>query len=98
MIASFRSPDAKVFLYCLIFEQKAEQELMKASGGIGKVFLEQVREREKIRLWKLKHLDPRKASRTPSADREPAYSLRFPSSVDACKQPFAHVDLSYHSA
>ncbi|CAG0915423.1 unnamed protein product [Notodromas monacha] len=71
--------------------KKTEEELLKASNGMGKVFLDQVREREKIRLWKLKHLDPRKASRTPSADREPSYSLRFPSSVDAFVSALRHV-------
>jgi len=71
--------------HSLPFEQKEEEELRKISTGIGKVFLQNVREREKLRQWKLAHLDPRNASRTPSAAREPAYRLRYESPVNACK-------------
>lgn len=66
-------------------KQKEEEELSKIATGIGKVFLQNVREREKLRQWKLAHLDPRNASRTPSAAREPAYRLRYESPVNACK-------------
>jgi hypothetical protein len=66
-------------------EQKEEEELSKIATGIGKVFLQNVREREKLRQWKLAHLDPRNASRTPSAAREPAYRLRYESPINACK-------------
>jgi actin-binding LIM protein len=65
--------------------QKEEEELSKIETGMGKVFLQNVREREKLRQWKLAHLDPRNASRTPSAAREPAYRLRYESPVNACK-------------
>jgi actin-binding LIM protein len=71
--------------HSLSVEQKEEEELRKISTGIGKVFLQNVREREKLRQWKLAHLDPRNASRTPSAAREPAYRLRYESPVNACK-------------
>jgi len=71
--------------HSLSVEQKEEEELSKISTGIGKVFLQEVREREKKRQWKLAHLDPRNASRTPSAAREPAYRLRYESPVNACK-------------
>jgi len=71
--------------HSLSVEQKEEEELSKISTGIGKVFLQNVREREKMRQWKLAHLDPRNASRTPSAAREPAYRLRYESPVNACK-------------
>ncbi|XP_075213733.1 actin binding LIM protein Uncoordinated 115a isoform X3 [Lycorma delicatula] len=63
--------------------KKEEQELSKIASGIGKVFLQNVREREKIRAWKQQHLDPRNASRTPSAAKEPAYRLRYQSPVNA---------------
>lgn len=43
--------------------KREEQELEKIATGIGKVFLQNVREREKIRQWKAAHLDPRNASR-----------------------------------
>lgn len=70
--------------------KKEEEELSKISTGIGKVFLQNVREREKMRQWKLAHLDPRNASRTPSAAREPAYRLRYESPVNA--SPSRNVD------
>ncbi|KAF2346430.1 hypothetical protein FHG87_022814, partial [Trinorchestia longiramus] len=63
--------------------KREEAELAKISTGIGKVFLQQVKEREKIRAWKATHLDPRNASRTPSATREPSGRLRFDSSYNA---------------
>ena len=43
--------------------KKEEVELSKIATGIGKVFLKNVKEREKIRMWKAAHLDPRNASR-----------------------------------
>jgi hypothetical protein len=70
---------------CVSAIQKEEEELSKIATGIGKVFLQNVRDREKLRQWKLAHLDPRNASRTPSAAREPAYRLRYESPVNACK-------------
>lgn len=63
--------------------KREEVELSKIATGIGKVFLQQVKEREKIRAWKATHLDPRNASRTPAADREPGNKLRFGSSLNA---------------
>lgn len=43
--------------------KKEEEELSKISSGIGKVFLKNVQEREKLKQWKAAHLDPRNASR-----------------------------------
>lgn len=43
--------------------KREEEELSKIASGIGKVFLKNVKEREKIRQWKAAHLDPRNASR-----------------------------------
>ncbi|XP_071524955.1 actin-binding LIM protein 3-like isoform X18 [Panulirus ornatus] len=63
--------------------KREEVELSKIATGIGKVFLQQVKEREKIRAWKATHLDPRNASRSPAADREPGNKLRFGSSLNA---------------
>ncbi|XP_071441388.1 actin-binding LIM protein 2 isoform X3 [Hetaerina americana] len=63
--------------------KKEEEELSKIATGIGKVFLQNVREREKMRQWKMSHLDPRNASRTPSAAREPVNRLRYESPVNA---------------
>ncbi|KAK6632947.1 hypothetical protein RUM43_012690 [Polyplax serrata] len=63
--------------------KKEEEELSKIATGIGKVFLQNVKEREKLRQYKLQHLDPRNASRVPSANKEPAYRLRYQSPVNA---------------
>ncbi|XP_039291677.1 actin-binding LIM protein 3 [Nilaparvata lugens] len=63
--------------------KKEEEELSKIATGIGKVFLQNVREREKLRAWKMSHIDPRNASRTPSAAKEPTYRLRYQSPVNA---------------
>lgn len=84
--------------------KREEEELSKIATGIGKVFLKNVKEREKIKQWKAAHLDPRNASRylhfklslvqsnvirffrirrTPSANKEPHYKLRFESPVGA---------------
>ncbi|XP_035709209.1 actin-binding LIM protein 3 isoform X2 [Folsomia candida] len=63
--------------------KKEEVELSKIATGIGKVFLQNVKEREKIRAWKMNHLDPRNASRTPSANKEPAFRLRYESPHNA---------------
>lgn len=43
--------------------KKEEEELSKIASGIGKVFLKEVQEREKIKMYKAAHLDPRNASR-----------------------------------
>ncbi|XP_044271565.1 actin-binding LIM protein 3 isoform X2 [Tribolium madens] len=63
--------------------KKEEEELSKISSGIGKVFLKDVKDREKLRQWKAAHLDPRNASRTPSANKEPSYRLRYDNPIGA---------------
>ncbi|XP_067142769.1 actin-binding LIM protein 2-like isoform X1 [Centruroides vittatus] len=63
--------------------KKEEEELSKIATGIGKVFLKTVKEREKLRAWKRANLDPRNASRTPSASKEPPVRLRYDSPVNA---------------
>jgi len=63
--------------------KKEEEELSKMGSGIGKVFLQEVREREKHQKWKVSHIDPRNASRCPSAAREPTYRLRYQSPINA---------------
>lgn len=64
--------------------KKEEQELSKIASGIGKVFLKTVHEREKVRAWKRAHMDPRNASRTPSAKTELPVRLRYDNPVNAC--------------
>lgn len=68
--------------------RKEKNELLKISTGIGKVFLKSVKEREKIRAWKMSHLDPRNASRNPSAKNELAHRLRYDNPVNACKHNY----------
>lgn len=64
--------------------QKEEQELSKIANGIGKIFLQTLKEREKLRAWKRANLDPRNASRTPSATRElPSRPLRYDNPMNA---------------
>mgnify|MGYP005607767801 CR=1 FL=1 len=43
--------------------KKEEQELEKIQTGIAKVFLKDVKDREKVKQWKKQNLDPRNASR-----------------------------------
>lgn len=43
--------------------KKEEEELSKIATGIGKVFLKEVKEREKLKKIKAANLDPRNASR-----------------------------------
>ncbi|XP_076266584.1 actin binding LIM protein Uncoordinated 115a isoform X6 [Rhynchophorus ferrugineus] len=63
--------------------KKEEEELTKIASGIGKVFLKNVKEREKIKQYKAANLDPRNASRTPSANKEPTYRLRYDNPMGA---------------
>lgn len=62
---------------------KEEEELSKIANGIGKIFLQTLKEREKLRAWKRANLDPRNASRTPSATRELPSRLRYDNPTNA---------------
>ncbi|XP_052745075.1 actin-binding LIM protein 3 isoform X2 [Bicyclus anynana] len=83
--------------------RREEQELSKIETGIAQVFLKEVKEREKLQQWKKQNLDPRNASRTPSASREagrlrysspvgasPSRSLDHPRALDAAPLPARH--------
>ncbi|XP_075679054.1 actin-binding LIM protein 3-like isoform X1 [Dermatophagoides pteronyssinus] len=63
--------------------KKEEEELSKIATGIGKVFLKTVKEREKIMAYRRANLDPRNASRTPSARTEIPARLRYDNPVNA---------------
>lgn len=63
--------------------KREESELNKMGHGIGQVFLSNLKEREK-RLRDFR-LDPRNASRTPSARLELPRRLRYDNPVNACK-------------
>ncbi|XP_015597126.1 actin-binding LIM protein 2 isoform X5 [Cephus cinctus] len=70
--------------------KKEHDELSKIDTGIAKVFLQdREKDRENLR-HKAAHVDPRNASRTPSAAREPAYRLRYESPVGA--SPSRNID------
>lgn len=56
--------------------KKEEQELLKIKTGMSTVILKDLKERAKYKQWKQQNLDPRNASRTPSAKIEPQYRLR----------------------
>lgn len=65
--------------------KREELELNKVGHGIGQVFLENLKEREKrIREYRI---DPRNASRTPSARTPLPRRLRYENPVNACKFP-----------
>ncbi|XP_033207931.1 actin-binding LIM protein 2 isoform X10 [Belonocnema kinseyi] len=70
--------------------KKEHDELRKIDTGIAKVFLQdREKDRENLR-HKAANVDPRNASRTPSANREPAYRLRYESPVGA--SPSRNID------
>lgn len=76
--------------------KKEEEELSKIATGIGKVFLKTVHEREKLMAWKKAHIDPRKASRTPSAKSELPARLRYENPVNACEDHSIHLNYNYN--
>ncbi|XP_051157815.1 actin-binding LIM protein 1 isoform X1 [Leptopilina boulardi] len=70
--------------------KKEHDELSKIDTGIAKVFLQdREKDRENLR-YKAANVDPRNASRTPSAAREPTYRLRYESPVGA--SPSRNID------
>jgi actin-binding LIM protein len=56
--------------------KREEEELKKINSGMSKVILKDLKERQKYKIWKQNNLDPRNASRTPSASKELHYKLR----------------------
>ncbi|XP_035784474.1 actin-binding LIM protein 3-like isoform X1 [Anopheles albimanus] len=63
---------------------KEEEELRKLkSSGMGTVILKDLQEKKRYEHWKQENLDPRNASRTPSAAKEPTYRMRYESPVGA---------------
>lgn len=51
--------------------------MKKINTGMSQVILKDLKETAKYRKWKQQNLDPRNASRTPSASKEPVYRLRY---------------------
>ena len=63
--------------------KREELELEKMGHGIGQVFYKNIKDREKrLREYRI---DPRSASRTPSARHELPRRLRYDNPVNACK-------------
>ncbi|XP_070164481.1 actin-binding LIM protein 2 isoform X5 [Polyergus mexicanus] len=85
--------DNKTTTYIKEAEQKLKKEqdeLSKIDTGIAKVFLQdREKDRENLR-HRAANVDPRNASRTPSAAREPSYRLRYESPVGA--SPSRNID------
>ncbi|KAG5674010.1 hypothetical protein PVAND_004003 [Polypedilum vanderplanki] len=63
--------------------KREEEELKKINSGMSKVILKDIKERQKYKIWKQNNLDPRNASRFPSASKEPVYKMRYESPVGA---------------
>ncbi|KAL9901035.1 actin binding LIM protein Uncoordinated 115a isoform 1-T1 [Glossina fuscipes fuscipes] len=63
--------------------QREAEELEKLNSGIGSVIARDLKETAKYRKWKQQNLDPRNASRTPSASKEPLNKLRYESPLGA---------------
>lgn len=57
--------------------------MKKINTGMSAVILKDLKEHAKYRKWKQHHIDPRNASRTPSASKEPMYRLRYESPIGA---------------
>lgn len=72
--------------------KKEATELRKISTGssLGKVFLDTVKQREKINAERRAFVDPRSYARTPSASREPHNRLRYDSPVNASPSRMTH--------
>ena len=72
--------------------KKEEKELRKISNGssLGKVFLDTVKQREKINAERRAFIDPRSCARTASATREPHHRLRYDSPVNASPSRLTH--------
>lgn len=63
--------------------QREAEELEKLNSGIGSAIARDLKETAKYRKWKQQNLDPRNASRTPSASKEPLNKLRYESPLGA---------------
>lgn len=57
--------------------QREAKELEKLNSGIGAAIAKDLKETAKYRKWKQQNLDPRNASRTASANKEPLNKLRW---------------------
>lgn len=66
--------------------RREAEELKKTGTGIGKVFLQNIEERSKVKHERFRHgIDPRNASRSASAKSEPHVPTRYGSPAFACE-------------
>ena len=72
----FKTPCILIY----VFRQRM-LALNKMNNGIGKAFLDTIRQTQKIRNTKSQSIDPRSAARTPAANKIPKYKLRYQSPV-----------------
>lgn len=82
-----------ILLKSIVFNRhlrRETEELKKIKSGMSDVILKDLKEHAKYRKWKQLHIDPRNASRTPSASKELMYRLRYESPVGA--SPSRHLD------
>ncbi|XP_044003455.1 actin-binding LIM protein 2 isoform X2 [Aphidius gifuensis] len=70
--------------------KKEQDELSKIGSGIATVFLQDIEKNRENLRHRAANVDPRNASRTPSAAREPTYRLRYESPVGA--SPSRNID------
>ena len=61
--------------------RRHEETLTKLPSGIGRVFLDTIRQTQSIRRSKVGQVDPRSAARSPAANKVPKYRLRYDSPV-----------------
>ena len=59
--------------------RRHEETLTKLPSGIGRVFLDTIRQTQSIRRSKVGQVDPRSAARSPAANKVPKYRLRYDS-------------------
>ncbi|XP_040563859.1 dematin-like [Lepeophtheirus salmonis] len=64
--------------------EKSEKELKKISTAMGQIFLTEIAiEKERRKSQKGRYIDPRSAARSPAANKEPLFKLRYESPINA---------------
>ena len=71
-------------------QEETLRKISNKGSEIGKVFLNTVKQREKLQEQRKAFMDPRSYARTPSASREPVFSLRYDSPVKASPSRLTH--------
>merc|ERR1740128_69871 len=71
-------------------QEETLRKISSGGSGLGKVFLDTVKQREKMNAQRRAFIDPRSYARTPSATREPQFRLRYDSPVNASPSRLTH--------